>query len=358
MVMLVTEVLDFDKLLRHVANGYITVRNHPTLPLSIYNYSKSCQYEHMWDDVTRRCRGLILDHQNTIVGSGFHKFFNYGEPEAANLELGGPVQVTDKADGSLGIVCFYNKELVVATRGSFESEQAQFAYDLIMRKYYVQFELLCDNDTTALVEIIYPENRIVINYNGLSDIVLIGAQSNYECNGKHLWLPADKIYSWTGPKVERFDVNSFEEALKIPPRPNAEGFVVYFENTDQRIKVKQADYVALHRLISNITPKNIWLQLSAGKTVDQVASALPDEFYNYANKIGTELLQQHSARVTEIMYEFTNVLAKLPHGYTRRDFALAVKDCKYKSQLFLVLDSRHAEMLDSVWKQLQPKEEK
>jgi RNA ligase len=355
--MKLAEILDVDKLEHYVASGYLTARQHPTLPLVIYNYSKSCQYDKKWDDVTIRCRGLIVDDKKNIVGSGFHKFFNYGEPEASILDVTGPIQVTDKVDGSLGIVCFYNKELVVATRGSFESEQAQFAYDLIMRKYFLQFELLCNDDSTALVEIIYPENRIVLDYKNLTDVVLIGVQSNYEHDSKHLWIPARDIYSWTGPKVTTFNVKTLEAALQMPHRPNSEGIVVYFEDTDQRVKIKQSDYIALHKLISNITPKNIWLQLCSGKTIDEIAVQLPDEFYAYVTKIGTQILQQHTKIVTEVMQSFEKILEKLPHSYSRRDFALAANEEIYKSQLFLLLDSRYDAMLDSVWKMVQPKEE-
>lgn len=355
--MKLADILDVDKLEHYVASGYLTARQHPTLPLVIYNYSKSCQYDKKWDDVTIRCRGLIVDNEENIIGSGFHKFFNYGEPETASLDISGPIQVTDKLDGSLGIVCFYEEQLVVATRGSFESEQAQFAYGVIMQKYFAQIELLCNNDSTVLVEIIYPENRIVIDYNGIKDIFLIGVQSNYEQVGKHLWTPAKDIYSWTGPKVAIFDVDTLEAALQMPHRLNSEGIVVYFEKTGQRVKIKQDDYVALHKLVSNITPKNIWLQLCAGKTIDEIAVQLPDEFYAYVTKIGTQILQQHTKIVAEIMQLFEKVLEKMPHGYTRRVFALAANEEIYKSQLFLLLDSRYDAMLDSVWKMVQPKEE-
>lgn len=353
--MYVSDVLDTKLLESHVRNGYVTARSHPHLPLTVFNYTPKAVYEPLWDEATLRCRGLIADNTGLIVGNCMNKFFNYGEPNAANIDLSGPVQVTDKLDGSMGSVIFYDGKLVVATRGSFESEQAKWAYDYISNDHELldAFKIICSENVTAVVEIIYPENRVVVDYGDMTAVVLIGAIGNYELTaGKQLWIPADRVYSWPGPVVERFDACSFEEALRIPPRLNREGIVIYFEDSGQRLKIKQEDYLIAHRFISNLTPRNIWSQLYSGKTVEDLLEMAPDEFHGMVREISSVILSNKTRLEEEIEREF---IALAPQKFsTRKEFAEAIRGHPLKSFLFLRLDERTDQLVESVWKAIEP----
>lgn len=355
--MYIDDILDTALLDKHIREGYVTARRHPHLPLTVLNYTPKTQYENMWDSVTMRCRGLIVDSTGTVVANCMHKFFNYGEPNAKDIKLNGPVQVTDKLDGSMGVVAFFQKQLIVATRGSFESDQAKFAYDHIMRTpgYLDAFKTLCGNSVTAIVEIIYPENRIVVDYGEMRDLVLIGAIANSELsNGKQFWIPADRIYSWPGPKVEKFDASSLEEALRIPPRTNKEGVVVYFENTGDRLKIKQEDYLIAHKFISNLTPKNVWEQLYNGKTLENLLEMAPDEFHSLVREYVTKINKNYDDLYKAIVREYDFIISKLPEGFSRKDFALMVAHSDYRGHLFHMLDQRDDQLVDSIWKAIQP----
>lgn len=353
--MYVNDILDTGLLESHVRNGYVTARNHPHLPLTVFNYTPKAAYEPLWDEVTLRCRGLIVDNSGLVVGNCMTKFFNYGEPNAKDVKIDGAVQVTDKLDGSMGSVIFYNGKLVVATRGSFESDQAKWAHSFISKdpELLDAFKVICSENVTAVVEIIYPENRIVVDYGDLTAVVLIGAIGNYELTaGKQLWIPADRIYSWPGPVVERFNARSFEEALRIPPRLNREGIVIYFEESGQRLKIKQEDYLIAHRFVSNLTPKNIWEQLRNGKTIEEMLEVAPDEFHGTVREISSAILSNKTNLEEEIEKEF---LALVPQKFsTRKDFAEAIKDHPLKSFLFLRLDKKTDQLIESVWKAIEP----
>lgn len=353
--MYVSDVLNTDLLESHVRTGYVTARSHPHLPLTVFNYTPKAVYEPLWDEVTLRCRGLIADTNGLIVGNCMNKFFNYGEPSAKDIDTVGPVQVTDKLDGSMGNVIFYNGELIVATRGSFESEQAKWAHDYISKnpELYDAFKVICSENVTAVVEIIYPENRIVVDYGDMTAVVLIGAIGNYELTaGKQLWIPADKIYSWPGPVVERFKASSFEQALRIPPRLNREGIVIYFEKSGQRLKIKQEDYLIAHRFISNLTPKNIWDQLRNGKTVEDMLEIAPDEFHGMVREISSVILDNFHRVETEVEREF--ITLAMQKFATRKDFAEAIKNHPLRGLLFLRLDNRSDQLIDSIWKTIEP----
>jgi len=353
--MYVRDILDVDLLESHVRKGYVTARNHPHLPLTVFNYTPKAVYEPLWDEVTLRCRGLIADNSGLVVGNCMHKFFNYGEPNAQNIDLSGPVQVTDKLDGSMGSVIFYQGELVVATRGSFESEQAKWAYDFISRnkELYDAFRVICSENVTAVVEIIYPANRIVVDYGDLEAVVFIGAIGNYElARGKQLWIPADTIYSWPGPTVERFEASSFADALRLPPRLNREGIVVYFEQTGDRLKIKQKDYIDAHKFISNLTPRRIWNDLRSGKTVEDLLSIAPDEFHQLVRDISSTIIDNKNTLLQTIEREFLSL--NLQRFESRREMADAIKDHPLKSFIFLRFDGRTDQLVESVWKSIEP----
>lgn len=353
--MYVSDILDTELLESHVRNGYVSARNHPHLPLTVFNYTPKAAYEPLWDDITLRCRGLIADNTGLVVGNCMNKFFNYGEINAKNIDHGGPVQVTDKLDGSMGSVVFYQGDLVVATRGSFESEQAKWAHDFIRKdaQLYDAFKVLCSENVTAVVEIIYPENRIVVDYGELKAVVLIGAIGNYELmRGRQLWIPADTIYSWPGPVVERFNATSFEQALRIPPRLNREGIVIYFEDSGDRLKIKQKDYIESHKFISNLTPKNIWNQLREGKTVEELLDVAPDEFHGLVKDISSALIANKDRLLDEIEKEF--IALKRLRLDSRGAFAEAIKDHPLKGLLFVRLDGDKDRLIESVWKAVEP----
>jgi RNA ligase len=134
----------------YLNRGLLEVNTHPTLPLSIWNYSRECQYSQAWDDITLNMRGTILDSEGNIVASSFPKFFNYEElnPEQIPNQ---DFDIYEKMDGSLGILFNYENEWIIATRGSFTSPQAIKAKELL-EKYPLD---RLDKNNTYLFEIIY-----------------------------------------------------------------------------------------------------------------------------------------------------------------------------------------------------------
>ena len=181
------EILD-----RYVSEGWLISQRHPTLPLLIYNYSQKTQYEGHWDEVTLACRGLIVNSSTgKVIVRPFPKFFNYEEVQDQVPWRGSDyVYVQEKMDGSLGILFYYGEtmEWVLATRGSFTSAQAVRGMEILRSKYTLD---AFEKSVAYLVEIIYPENRIVVDY-GKEKITFLGACLNraygYEDGGDdELW---------------------------------------------------------------------------------------------------------------------------------------------------------------------------
>jgi RNA ligase len=157
--------------------------------------------------------------------------------------------------------------------------------------------------------------------------------------------------NWPGPKTQVFDVRTFEQALELPPRDNAEGIVVLFKD-GTRVKIKQADYVALHRLVTGMNDRVVWERLGSGETVDQIKDGLPDEFYPWVDDVADHLFGLADQAIMRVWDEYLNVLHRLPDDFTRKDFAAAVKDSPNRAYLFKYLDNQPIK--DIVWRTLKP----
>lgn len=124
---------DLNILTEYIEKGLVVKNDHPTLPLSIYNYTRKTQYEKLWDNITKSCRGLVLDKEGNVVAKSFDKFFNYEELTLDDIP-NESFEVFEKMDGSLLIVFWYEGKWIVASRGSFTSEQAIKGAELL-KKY-------------------------------------------------------------------------------------------------------------------------------------------------------------------------------------------------------------------------------
>lgn len=119
-----SQALDFDKIEKLIADGYIKREQHPSADLRILNYTVKTQFAWHWTRETKACRGLIVDGKNRIIQRPFEKFFSVEQLADTPLPLE-PFDVYEKLDGSLGILYWANDEPAIATRGSFVSDQAR-----------------------------------------------------------------------------------------------------------------------------------------------------------------------------------------------------------------------------------------
>lgn len=365
--MLLTDILDLDALHVQIDAGLVNMRPHDTEPLQILNYSDRCVHTPGgWNEITSLCRGLIFNSNTLeVVARGFDKFFNYGQKEAPTWDLSAEVLSMDKADGSLGILYpLPSGGWAIATRGSFHSEQAahatkllnssfmyrRWAHSWMMQEYAV--------GSTLLFEIVYPENRIVLDYGQMDDLVLLGAVDNR--TGEPIAPDVAKLfYSWPGPVVEVFGVSTFQEALESEPRPNAEGIVMLNLSRSELMKFKQEDYIKLHKIVFGLNARVIWermvesLHSQKGFTVNKtelkacVLDGIPDEFVPWA----TEVMEaQYSSAYTilaeaDAIYSITcyNLLGSVPFkvgGANRGKLAAAIKDDPFKFYVFMYADGR------------------
>lgn len=319
--------------------GYVRSQKHPTADLWIYNYTALAQYEQVWNEVTLQCRGLILNSDYEIVARPFQKFFNLGEQEHQIIPKES-FEVYEKMDGSLGILYWLNNKPYIATRGSFASKQSDVANEILQHKYGHLLDLLRKNKT-YLFEIIYPENRIVVDYGDKRDIVLLAVVDTI--TGKE-----EMLEDFGFPVVKRFDGIHDIHALKALEEDNKEGFVIKFKS-DLRYKVKFEEYVRIHRIITQVSSLSIWDYLITGQSLEEILERVPDEFYQWVKRTQAELLAQFKVIEDQCKQEF-KVLE------TRKDTALYFQTCQYPSVLFSMLDEK--DYRPTIWRYIRPEFEK
>jgi len=336
-----SNIFDIGLLNKMIDEGYVEKKKHPSAELYLYDYTQFCQFENVWNDVTKMCRGLILDADYNIIARPFPKFKNYEElnkNEIPNL----PYKVFIKLDGSLGILYFNDNKPYIATRGSFSSVQSIVANEILYSKYQHLFEKLNKNKT-YLFEIIYKENRIVVNYGDIKDIFLLTVVDNE--TGK------DEIEDIGFPIVEEYGSVSFDELKKLN-KNNEEGYVIKFDN-NFRMKIKFEDYVRLHKIVTGISSKDIWEILKYKKNYFDLLKDVPDEFHNWFRNTITTLQKNYK----DAEDDCKNIFEKIDRNLSRKEIAsIFLQHKKYYGVLFLMLDNKNYDEI--IWDIVKPKYEK
>lgn len=338
--------MDKNNLEKMIAEKYISVQPHPEAGLLIYNYTQKAQFDRVWNNETLMCRGLITDLDGNIVARPFQKFFNLSEAIDKGEQL--PVEdfeVTEKMDGSLGILYWANGKPHIATRGSFVSDQAIKGTKILHKKYAdVPFNPMF----TYLFEIIYPSNRIVVDYKGIEDLVLL-AQIRTE-SGIEVGI---RDYAINMPIVRKYDGITDIHKLSELQEDNKEGFVIRFAS-GKRYKVKFDEYVRLHRLVTGVNARSIWDLLRNNQPFDELLDRVPDEFNDWvrATKANLEAEFLEYSDSANFIY---NMVRSMP---SRKDQAKAILESNafLSGVIFKMLDGKPYDEL--IWKLLKPKAEK
>ncbi|NUU20934.1 MAG: polynucleotide kinase [Streptomycetaceae bacterium] len=345
-------------LAREVDNGNVRRVGHPQLPLALYAYTDSCVYNGNWNGMTDLCRGLVIDESaRRVVAWPFPKFHNHtahgaGHPWALPLPSE-PFEVYDKIDGSLGIVFHYAGRWRVATKESFTSEQARWAQTWLDDRD--TSALACG--TTYLVEVVYPENRIVV-WSTARTLTLLGA---YDRFGVELPL-ADAAPAWQavgGDVVRGRTVRSVEDLIAFAAvnrgpdgapvsGTDTEGWVVRYRS-GLRVKIKIPDYVRRHGTRTATGPRTVWQALADGNDPAGLFGEIPDEFLPWVKQTVQQLRDRHGAWMEEARSAF-DALREL-HG-DRAAFAAQARLTPYAAALFRLLDGNSID--DLAWTAVKP----
>ncbi|ALY08414.1 RNA ligase and tail fiber protein attachment catalyst [Arthrobacter phage Amigo] len=339
------KILDEYRLEEFEECGRIKANKHPSGDLLIWNYTNKAQFANEWSLEERVCRGVITNLNGDIIARGMPKFFNYGDPRTGIEDYSKEFIFSfEKFDGSLGVIYPVDGSWAVATRGSFTSDQAKEATRMLHTHEYRELLTMAQqcNDAgyTVLVEIIYPENRIVVDYHGQSDLKWIGTVKNS-----------------TGEFGPNYNICTGYGDGWIPDvDTNKEGHVCQTES-GVLFKVKGEDYVRLHKTLFGLSNKTVWETLVAPNGYQafvDLRNQLPADTAVWADRKYKQLQAHQNRLYRQTLDIYTHLTDDYPDRATlaRR---LQREAPEFLSFVFTLLDKGDVQLIKSINKAIKPK---
>lgn len=359
------------------------------LPLWILNYTNKAMFDQNWCEEVRKCRGLIIHREidepwseSRIIARPVPKFFNLQEtPETCEKNLPPCIpEVSEKMDGQLGLLWRWEdpstglKHAGIATRGSFESEGAVFATQKLQKliKYGAIDEF--PQGWTPHFEIIAKHLRIVVDYpyEGIVLLLMVDNKTGEEAPRSVVEDVCHRIaaYSQDGRPwirlVESHDLD-FPDCLFRGAMPSAdgseknrEGFVLtYYRPYDSplKVKVKFEEYRRLHRLLTGVTPQQLWFALS-NPLFQWTEGELPAHFRQWSQAWRDKLYGQFQSKLFEVFICMASELFLNAQTIGRRAMIEALQhlagDPAVRSSVMSIYDGKGFQAHRTLWESIRP----
>lgn len=235
--------------------------------------------------IVQECRGIILDEADDwrVISRALDKFFNYGEPNAAEIDWA-TARVQEKVDGSLCTAYEYAGGWHVATTGNPDAggpvgDSAFTFAELFWETLGIYLSEDWDTapwenaDWCYLFELTTPHNRVVVNHL-TAGLTLLGVRDRV--SGQ--WVQtSNTVMARVVPPVREFPLQSFADiqATFTGMDPLAQEGYVVVDAPGNRVKVKHPGYVAIHHMKDGMTPKSLLEVVQRGE-VPEVAAHFPN----------------------------------------------------------------------------------
>jgi hypothetical protein len=318
----------FEILESYIHSKRIKKTKHPKFDIWIYNYTEFTIANRLWDDVTMACRSLILDENHQIIARGFPKFFNFTEPEV-RIPEGETFEVFEKLDGSLILLFYYENEWIFASKGSFDNKQTKKAKEIM--KDISSFQ---QQDLTYVYEIIYPENRIVVNYKSREELVYL---TSFRPDGTEINLNKQL-------QISTYESNTTSLLFRNLQNEDSdkEGYVIRF-SSGYRVKVKFLKYLENHRLHANLSPEQIKKLFILYPNLGDILCLYEEELHEFITKTFNVLYQKYNEKYMLIQEEYREL-----HSDDRVVFYKNIRGSKYRT----ILSYMYNKKLDLVRKEI------
>lgn len=349
--------------------------------LYLFNYSNkyaikvvSKEEEQSETKEINHARGLVLLKEKdsySIMSRPFRRFYNASEEYLRGKSQRESYRIFDKLDGSLGILYWYYEFSrwipKITTRGKFLSEQSNYANILLVEKYHDFIPILqkvsgIKNtfpyvDKTILFEIIYPENRIVVNYGNDRKLVYLATIDNvtgdvlYDDIG---WPDTRHEYGFSVDQMIEenifgSEVNEFGAADRTCYKVNKEGYVIRF-NDGEMLKYKLQKYRDSHRFKFNVTPLKILRRINGDWVFllrDILNSIDNGNIYWRSLSIIEKINECYEAIINHVMEKAHSCFSDYFRGKKRKkELADEIKEMAYPGIVFSYLKVCENEMID------------
>lgn len=319
-------------LIETLADNTIEMRRSKVYPnLILFTYDQF--NADMSNKIVQESRGIILDEANNweIVSRSFDKFFNFGEIHCAPIDYASAT-FFKKEDGSMISLYFYDNKWNVATTGSPDAGGNMGVTEKTFAEmFWKVFEevggetINLDINNTYIFELCTPYNKVVVNHK-YNRLALLACRSKITGN----YQPRVNGIAGKIPWVESFALKTMDDALRTFNDLQGSGFEGYVveDSNGNRIKVKHPGYVALHHFMDHkLTSLSKLLHIVVKGEVSEVLSYFPEYEEDFANL--QVKLDKFKVSLEESYNKHKNI-------EVQKDFAIAIKDEKFKSAMFMM----------------------
>lgn len=297
--------------------------------------------------IVKECRGSIFykdPEKNEIkcVCMPFFKFGNYGETYADKIDWS-TAKVMEKVDGSL-IKIWYHNGWHISTNGNINAYNTQNAayenmtfgnvVDLALGGRTEEFLDLINKDFIHMFELVSPYTRVTIPY---SETRLYYLSSRSTTTMQEYVFKIPKQLDEFGLKLPRtYPLSTLAQCVNATNQmtKDEEGFVVV-DARYRRIKIKSPEYLLASRARNNgaITTRTV-LELMRENKIDDFLGYCPD-YKDFVDKVLNAYKQLRDDMETQWRaYDAQTT------NWSKKDFAIFVKNCTYKGYLFRRFDNK------------------
>ena len=310
--------------------------------------------------IVQEARGIIINLTDMkVVCRAFDKFFNYGEPNAHEIDWAS-AEVQEKVDGSIMKV-WWDKKWHVSSQSTVDARDAIFSdgeYDSFYYLFIQAFQSLTSSDKiedieakmynlfdstlskthTHIFELTSPRTTVVIKYPETA-VYYIGCRETE--TGKEISSPRlSESFPCKYPR--KYPLRTVEQCIEAASYMNnvgdvtEEGFVVvdkYFH----RVKIKSPKYLEMHHMVTtNPSDYRILMMILAGEMEETLAyfPHLKEKFQTISHKISRLMLDLTIISMKIKAREFPSrkeLVAYLQEKYEKRFFEPLLKMVIYDS---------------------------
>lgn len=307
----------------------VVKQQHNEFPLDIYCYGRKAEFENIWDQVTSRCRGIIVNRETgEVIARPFEKFHNLGSVNAPEPPKTGTPAIMEKVDGFMCTLYTWNGVQYIASKGSFHSVHAKWATAWLRARFGLK-GFAIPAGYTAVFEGLHKDLRIVVDYGDRQGLVLLAIIHND--TGAEMWpyytelyakqngIETAKQHDLTLDRAREESMQEYRDGLGTE-----EGYVATWYNTGfeyrppTRLKIKFIDYLRLHRMVCGVNPHHIWEALAGanGANADLLNDWLDKNnstpwFTSFVTKWRKVLVDAHQRMTTEAIEIYERTQAKV-----------------------------------------------
>jgi hypothetical protein len=323
--------------------------------VSLHTYCPEVDGKQMYDPV---CPG-----KTKILAFPMKRFFNEGQGSAAAVDWSDPsLKIFEKLDGSLIIVYYdwFTQAWAAATRSVPEADllmdNGLFTFRGLFEKAvqdtlglsWQDFTAKLDKHVTYCFELTTPYNQIVVKYPECR-ITLIAARDL----PLGLEIPTDiTTFDWL-PRARTYKLNNVQEVLEWVSTLNPlehEGVVV-MDSQFNRVKVKNANYLALNKVRDSLaTSERNCVELILAEKDDDALTVLPEEIANNLKQIKAGVvaaIKQYDEAYQQALAQATAI-----NPGDKKTFAILVTQNKkfWTAPFFSMFDGKASSMRDFIQK--------